>query len=377
MNRSGLPILSIDVPSGVSSDESRVPGTTVKATTTLCLGAMKLSAAFHPSVTAYGKITFSPICFDEKLLFQQPSRMEMYTEEDAADFLPVKTYRTHKYSAGKVLVIAGSRGMHGAPSLAANAALRSGAGLVRVAMPAGVYAQAVPHLLEIIGVPLGSETSYELSPEDLVTLQPELDWADAIVVGPGLGKGEKAQAFLKELLPLLSSRKVVWDGDALEILSQAVLPDLAAMEGWVATPHAGEYRRMGGDYDYEAPLHLLESLRAFTRGKGFSVLLKGPTTAFSQPEGRLLAIPAGNPGMATAGSGDVLAGIVGAFLAVRPAEIAAPMAAFLHGRSGDAARRDRGTLGMAASDLILYLPLALKDLEDLAAEDALDAEHDG
>ncbi len=377
INRSGIPVLSIDVPSGVTCDSSSVHGPAVRASATLCLGAMKLSATFFPSSSAYGKVGYSPICFDEKMLVSQPSRMEMYTEDDALEHLPVKTFRSTKYSTGKVLILAGSRGMHGAAALAANAALRAGAGLVRVVVPAGIYRDISAHLLEVIGMTAGAESDSAFAPEHIESIRPWLDWADSILIGPGLGKDPRTMEFLNAIMPSLLGRRVVVDGDGLAYFH----PDHPerrngpGLDQFVITPHPGEYRRLGGLYDYDTPLELLEGLRRFAQSGSLGIVLKGATTLYTGPDGRHVVIPAGNPGMATAGSGDVLAGILAAFLAKSTRADAAPLAVFAHGRSGDAARGDRGTLGMAASDLILYLPLALKDLEDARLD--LEEEREG
>jgi NAD(P)H-hydrate epimerase len=379
INRSGLPVLSIDVPSGDGCDSSIVKGSVVKATSTLCLGAMKLSTVFFPAGSAYGKVGYSPICFDEKLLVGQPSQMEMYTEEDALDFLPAKTYRSTKYTAGKVLIISGCRGMHGAAALAANAALRAGAGLVRAVVPGGIYRDVSAHLLEVIGTPVGSEQDYHFVPEHVPEILPWIEWADSILIGNGLGKDPGTLEFLERIMPSLRGRRVVVDGDGLHYFDPAK-PERRQgkeLEHFLVTPHAGEYKRLGGNYDYETPMELLENLRTFAKSGSIGIVLKGPTTVFTGPDGKHVIITAGNPGMATAGSGDVLAGILTAFLAKKPREEAAPLAVFLHGRSGDAARRDRGTLGMAASDLILYLPLAIKELEDLLLDLEDDDEEEG
>ena len=378
INRSGLPVLSIDVPSGVNCDSNAVKGSAVKASTTLCLGAMKLSAAFFPASSSYGKVDYSPICFDEKLLVNQPSRMEMYTEDDALDNLPSKNYRSTKYSSGKVLILSGCRGMHGAAALAANAALRAGAGLVRAVVPAGIYGDISAHLLEVIGTPVGSDDDYCFTPDHIPQIQPWIEWADSILIGPGLGRDPRTAKFMDLVMPLLNGRRVVVDGDGLAYFDPA-FPERRqgkGLEQFVVTPHAGEYKRMGGRYDYDAPLKLLDDLRTFSQSGSIGMVLKGPTTIFAGPDGKHIIIPAGNPGMATAGTGDVLAGILAAFLTRHSREEAAPLAVFLHGRSGDAARRDRGTLGMAASDLILYLPLAIKELEDLLLEFEDDDEED-
>jgi hydroxyethylthiazole kinase-like uncharacterized protein yjeF len=382
INRSVRPVLSIDVPSGVECDSGSIPGLCVRADSTLCLGALKPSAVFFPAGTAYGKVGYSPIAFEEKRLFAQPSRMAMYTEEDALDHLPLKTWKSNKYTAGKVLVISGSRGMHGAAALAANAALRSGGGLVRAAVPGGIYRDLAAHLLEIIGTPIGHDDDRHFSPAHMAELTPWIDWADAIVIGPGLGKHADTRLFLEQVMPLLKGRRVVVDGDALAWFDpfENGPASLPGHENFVLTPHAGEYRRMGGVYgrakDATASLEILENARAFSEERGLYLILKGSTTLVAHPGGLVTITASGNPGMATAGSGDVLAGILGTLLTQLGPEEAAPLAVFLHGRAGEAARRDRGTIGMTASDLILYMPLALKELEDVLREAGEDDEEE-
>ncbi len=370
INRSELPVLSIDVPSGVFCDSSAIKGSVVKATSTLCLGSIKLSTLFFPASASYGKVDYSPICFDEKMLVNQPSRMDMYTEDDALDALPSKTWRSNKYNSGKVLVLSGCRGMHGAAALAANASLRAGAGMVRAVVPSGIYPDISAHLLEVIGTPVGSATDFCFTPDHLAEIEPWITWADSILIGPGLGKDPRTMEFLNQIMPRLRGLRVVVDGDALSYFDSEH-PERRqgkGLEQFVTTPHPGEYKHMGGVYDYEDPMELLNNARQYAESGAISTVLKGPTTVFTGPDGKHIVITAGNPGMATAGSGDVLAGILAAFLTRQSREEAAPLAVFLHGRSGDAARRDRGTLGMAASDLILYLPLAIKEMEDLLLE---------
>lgn len=377
LNRSDRPVLSVDVPSGISADHRVVHGPAVRADSTLCLGALKPAALFHPAAGHFGKIGYSPIAFDERALSGQPSRVSMYGFDDALDAVPLKNWRTNKYTAGKVLVIAGSLGMHGAPALCANAALRAGAGLVRVAVPSAVFNGLAPHLLEIIGMPVGSADTTHFDVAHVEPLLPWIEWADAIVLGPGLGNAPGTQAFLHALLPHLRGRRVVVDGDGLSLFASGAqaAPDPAGHDGFVLTPHVGEYRRMGGDYREDDVLATLADLRAMADRLGATVVLKGATTACARRHGDMVLSAGGNPGMATAGTGDVLAGILARELAVLPPADAAPLAVFLHGRAGDAARRDRGTSGMTASDLILYLPLALKELEDaLAADDDDDAD---
>jgi hydroxyethylthiazole kinase-like uncharacterized protein yjeF len=377
MNQSGVPILSVDVPSGVRCDSPALSGSTVQASATVCLGAMKVSAAFYPSSLAYGKVGYSPICFDEKLLMGQPSRMRLYTLDDAVTDYPERDYRANKYTSGKVLCISGSRGMHGAAALCSNASLRAGAGLVKLAYPAGIHPEISVHILEVIGVPIGAAAGVgptgpaHFRPDHIAELEEMIEWADSVLLGPGLGKHPETQAFIEALIPKLKGKKTVVDGDALGYF-QPDFPsrsDLRGYDNFVVTPHAGEYKRMGGEYDYDRPLDLVKKARAFAQAMNLNVILKGATTIFASPDGRIAVLPVGNPGMATAGSGDVLAGIVAGMLAVRPCDQASTLSAFAHGKAGDLARKDRGTVGLVASDLLLYLPMSLLEIEEGGEEE--------
>lgn len=377
MNQSGVPILAVDVPSGVRCDSPFLSGSTVQASATVCLGSIKVSAAFYPASLAYGKVGYSPICFDEKLLMNQPSRLRLYTMDDAVTDYPERDYRSNKYTTGKVLAISGSRGMHGAAALCSNASLRAGAGIVKLAYPAGIHPEISVHILEVIGAPIGAAAGIgpqgpgHFTPHHLAELAPLLEWADCVLVGPGLGSHPETLAFVQELVPKLMGKRAVLDGDALSYFKSGFpgQEDLRGYEGFVVTPHAGEYKRMGGDYDYENPLELVKKARAWSQARNLNLVLKGATTLFASPDGRVVALPVGNPGMATAGSGDVLAGVVAGLLAVKPSEQAGPLAVFSHGKSGDLARKDRGTLGLVASDLLLYLPMSLLEIEEGGEED--------
>ncbi len=377
MNQSGVPILSVDIPSGIRCDSPALSGSSVQATATVCLGAMKISAAFYPSSLAYGKVGYSPICFDEKLLMGQPSRMRLYTIDDAVADYPERDFRANKYTTGKVLILAGSRGMHGAAALASNASLRAGAGMVKLAYPAGIHPEVSVHILEIIGMPIGADAGIgpqgpgHFRPDHLAELEEHLAWADSVLVGPGLGKHADTMAFLQALLPKLKGKRVVLDGDALAYIKPEfpLQSDLRGYDHFVVTPHAGEYKRMGGDYDYDHPLDLMRAARDWSQKMNLNLVLKGATTLYAAPDGRLTVLPVGNPGMATAGTGDVLSGIVAALLAVRPCDQASALSAFAHGKAGDLARKDRGTLGLVASDLLLYLPMSLLEIEEGGEEE--------
>ncbi len=381
MNQSGVPIVSVDVPSGIRCDTADAGRGAVEASATVCLGAMKVSAAFYPASLAFGKVGYSPICFDEKLLMSQPSRMRLYTMDDAVSDYPERDYQANKYNTGKVLVISGSRGMHGAAALCSNAALRAGAGMVKLAYPAGIHSETTVHILEIIGMPIGASEGVGATgpgffrPEHLAELEPMIEWADCVLVGPGLGKHPETDKFVEALMPKLKDKRTVVDGDALAYFKPdftTTQADLRGFDNFVVTPHAGEYKKMGGEYDYSEPMELMRHAREFSQTRNLNLVLKGATTLCAAPDGRITALPVGNPGMATAGSGDVLAGVIAGLLAVKPCDQASGLGVFAHGKAGDLARKDRGTLGLVASDLLLYLPMSLLEIEEGGEQDPED-----
>ncbi len=373
MNQSGVPIVSIDVPSGIRCDSAESTNGVVQASATVCLGSMKISSAFYPASLAYGKVGYSPICFDEKLLLGQPTRLRLYTMDDAIADYPERDYTANKYNTGKVLVISGSRGMHGAAALCSNAALRAGAGIVKLAYPAGIHNETTVHILEIIGMPIGASQGVGPSgpgyfkPEHILELEPLLEWADSILVGPGLGRNPETDQFVAALMDRLKGKRVIVDGDALAYFKPdfaTTQNDLRGFDNFIITPHAGEYKRMGGEYDYNEPLDLMKDARKFSHTRNLHLILKGATTLYASTDGRIVALPVGNPGMATAGCGDVLAGIVAGLASVKACDQASTLGPYAHGKAGDLARKDRGTLGLVASDLLLYLPMALLEIEE-------------
>lgn len=279
------------------------------------------------------------------------------TSEELVDrLLPRRDRNAHKGDFGRVLIAAGSVGYTGAPVLAANAALRSGAGLIFVGVPEAVYPIVAQKLDEPMVFPLACDGEGRLNTRAVPELVKRLEGCDACLLGPGLGR---SPAILDVAAAVLTHAKcpVVLDADGIncleghiDVLGQAACPVLL-------TPHDGEFRRLGGD---PAPEKRYESARALARTWGVTVLLKGHRTLIVSPE-KLYLNPTGNPGMATGGSGDVLAGILLALLGqgLAPAEAAAA-AAWLHGAVGDYCAEAWGEYGMTPSDMIANLPLFLK-----------------
>lgn len=260
--------------------------------------------------------------------------------------LPVRERNTHKSDYGKLLILGGCVGYTGAVSLCARAAVRSGAGLVSVGVPADIYPIIAMKLDEPMPFPLAQPLNYRQVAE-------KLEKSDVCVIGPGLGRSEDALEFARDVLRNSRIPTVV-DADALF----AAKDDPELLRGTVITPHAGEFQRLGGNVTGDR----VEDAAVFAEQNGCTVVLKGGETAVAFPDGRVYVCPVGNPGMATGGSGDVLAGIIGGLLGQLPAELAVLYGVCIHGAAGDLCAAQLGEYSMCPSDMIAALPAVMKPM---------------
>ena len=270
--------------------------------------------------------------------------------------LPRRDRSAHKGDFGRVLIVAGSVGYTGAPVLAANAALRAGAGLIFVGVPEAVYPIVAQKLDEPMVFPLACDADGRLNTRAIPELVKRLEGCDACLVGPGLGR---SPAILDVVAAVLTHAAcpVILDADGINCLEGNIDVLGQAKSPVILTPHDGEFRRLGGD---PAPARRYESAKELAKTWGVTVLLKGHRSLTVSAD-RVYLNPTGNPGMATGGSGDVLAGILLALLGqgLAPAEAAAA-AAWLHGAVGDYCAELWGEYGMTPSDMIANLPIFLK-----------------
>ena len=344
----GARVLAVDLPSGLSSDTGRAFDPSVTADLTVTFGALKLGLALEPGATLAGRVEVADI----GLAGLAPSTW-LLEPGDGPRWLPPRRSDTNKGTYGHLLVVAGSRGKSGAAALAGLAALRSGVGLCTVCTPADTLSDVQGHAPELMGVALPAAAV--LGPSHLDVLLAAAEGKDALVIGPGIPRGAETHLLLEALLGRLDV-PVLLDADALNAV--AGHPDLLGRSRapLVLTPHPGEMARLGGKSIGEVQGNRIGTATAFARSQRAVVVLKGARTVVADPDGQVRVNSTGNPGMATGGTGDVLSGMVGAFLAQGLAPLdAASVGVLAHGLAGDAAARRWGRLGLVASDLTAAL----------------------
>jgi ADP-dependent NAD(P)H-hydrate dehydratase / NAD(P)H-hydrate epimerase len=359
-----VPVVAVDLPSGVPSDGGVLTWRTMQASLTVCFAAPKWGHALAPASERCGEVLLADIGIPRALLAGTESALGWIEAADVASLYPRRAAGSHKGTYGHLLVVAGSVGKTGAAVLAAAGALRSGAGLVTVATPSAAQTTVASSRAELMTVGLPSSPEGTLTADGVEQALALATERDAVVLGPGLGADAGVRAFVEAFVARCST-PVVIDADALNALASS--PDGAAKVlgrragPTVVTPHPGEMARLASVATAAVQVRRLETARDFAQRSGATAVLKGHRTLVSGPDGRTAVNPTGNPGMAKAGSGDVLAGTVGALLARRADPFHAACAAvYLHGLAGDLAAESLGVEGMLAQDLIEALPVALR-----------------
>lgn len=352
INNSGAKVISIDLPSGLFSEENANPerNAIIWADMTLTFEFPKLCMFFKEAAPYIGKWKVLPIGLHNEIIEKTETNFFMLTEELIAKEIKPRDKFSHKGNFGHSLLIAGSYGMGGAAVLSAKGAMRSGAGLLTVHIPKLLY--------EVIQISVPEAIcSIDLS-DSIFTYVENIENYNTIAVGPGLGKSPETVDGLRKLLKS-SKKPMIIDADALNIIaSERDLINLIP-EGSVITPHPGEFARLAGETEnsYDAVIKQSE----FSIKHNIVVVLKGAHTSITTPEGEIFFNSTGNPGMATAGSGDVLTGVILALMAQGySSKVAAFAGVFLHGLAGDIAVETTGENSLMSSDIAASLGAAFK-----------------
>lgn len=362
VNASGCPVVSVDIPSGLSGSSAAVPGTCIEAVRTLALAALKIPLAFPPACHAAGRVEVLDIGIPAAALEAEGADLEWVGGREAALLLPRRDPEDHKGRFGHVLVLAGARGRAGAAALVARACLRSGAGLVTVACPASAQPIVASLSPETMTEPVAETREGDLAPAALPAIAALLDARDVLAAGPGLGTGEGTARIVTELAAR-TDKPMILDADALNVLASTRGRAAGGGHQVVLTPHPGEAGRLLGVAAAGIQGDRIAAARRLAEGSGATVLLKGYRSLTAVPGGVVRVNSTGNAGMATAGSGDVLSGIVAAWLAQGlEAPQAAALSAFVHGSAGDRAAACLGAISLTAGDIVEALPGAYQAL---------------
>jgi NAD(P)H-hydrate epimerase len=344
----GTYVVALDVPSGIDADAGTVPGDAVRADLTVTLGAIKQGLLRFPAAELVGQLVARDIGIPLGAQLDLP-----YTVLDVAGFAPPRPMDAHKYSFGRVLVLAGSDHFLGAPVLCSGGALRVGAGLVTVGSTASVRMTVAAHLPEATFTILDVD-------HDLSAAAPYLSTHNALVIGPGLGRGPAVTGFVADVLRQRQGGAVV-DADALFALSEVSHWQALVGPHTILTPHAGELARLTGGALPDEPLWLTAGRLA--KLWGCVLIAKGPFTCVAEPNGQVSVWPRANPALATGGTGDVLAGVCGGLLAQGCLPVdAARLGVGVHALAAERLTTRRHWRTLLASDLFEEIPAVLGEL---------------
>ncbi len=364
INRSDRPVVSVDLPSGLSADTSAVLGAVVRADLTVTFGLLKISLTQYPSLSVAGDVVVADISLPAQCLETAEIPVELIGDEILRS-LPERRADAHKGSAGKVLVVAGSKGMPGAAVMTALSAFRVGTGLVYAALPSSITGIFLKRMIEGIVVPLDDTDRAHLSSASLKSILQAAKGKKVIAAGPGIGLDPETGEMVRSLIQKVRI-PVVLDADGINLIAEDPAILRRAKAPLILTPHPGEMARLTGVPKEVLATRRVDLARSFAKDFGVILVLKGARTVIADPGGRCWINTTGNPGMATAGTGDLLTGMLAGLVAQGMKPLAAAQAAvYLHGLCGDQAARRLGERSLMARDLLQEVPGIIKGCEPM------------
>ncbi|MDA8215665.1 MAG: NAD(P)H-hydrate dehydratase [Nitrospiraceae bacterium] len=387
INDSDVPVVAVDIPSGISSDTGEILGEAIMADYTVTFGLAKRGHLLYPGAEYTGRLFVEDIGFPAKILASEKINVDMIDREMVSGLIPLRPKYSHKGDYGHVLIVAGSRGKTGAALMAAKACLRSGSGLVTLAVPESLMNIFQGRVTEEMTLPLPDDGSGVLSSKAIdVILNFAAQKIDVIAIGPGIGVSNDTEKIMNELIQK-STVPMVIDADAINSIASPHPPlGKGGQRGGISkgaigllrkakspiviTPHPGEMARLlSQESEKEIKIKIekdrIDTAMSFSKETGTYLVLKGVPTIVTEPEGRAFINTTGNPGMATAGTGDVLTGIIASLLgqSLNPVN-ASLLGVYIHGFAGDMAAKGKGEHSLIATDIIDSLPDAFVQLLD-------------
>jgi len=363
LNQSGARVFALDMPTGMDADSGAIDPDCVRAVMTVTFGFPKRGLYSLPGRDVCGDVTVVDLGYPEESVDVETG---VLLWQEMRYRIPLRDPHGHKGTFGRVLVVAGSPGMTGAACLAAESALRSGAGLVKLVVPRSVWAICATKLTEVMVHPAADSPDGTFGPESVEALAPLLKECDSVLLGPGLSSAAPAVEFVRQWLPRVD-KPLVLDADGLNALpdDESGAAGRLVEAPAILTPHPGELARLLGRDAEELARDSVTAAREAASRYGCDVIFKSVPSVVASPDGTTDLCSLGNDGMATAGSGDVLAGLLaGLFAQGYDAPTAARVGVMVHARAGDICRGELGQRGMIAGDMIRCLPYAWRELED-------------
>lgn len=375
MNRSGVPVVSVDLPSGLHADTGEVLGTCVKADCTITFALPKAGLFIYPGADYAGRVKVVDISIPAALIEEEGITDRLLTFDHVCRMFRPRSPSAHKGDGGHVLVVAGSRGKTGAAALCSRGAAGAGAGLVTLAIPESLNSIMEVKLTEVMTEPIPEDDEGGPGSGSLDAVLQLMAGKKALALGPGLSTGEEARRLVHGLVEQ-SAIPMVIDADGLNVLSGNLEVLGRAKAPVVVTPHPGEMARLAGSGTREVQKDRPGTAREFAKRHGCCLVLKGARSLVATPDGSVAINLTGNAGMASGGMGDVLTGMIAGCMAQGyDAAVSARLAVFCHGLAGDLLSRERGPLGFMAGDLLRVLPRVLRALQEHRLPSSLAAMH--
>lgn len=361
INSTRCPVIAVDIPSGLNADDGSIHGSCVRADVTVTFAYPKLGMVFAHAGEYVGKLVVADISMPQEVEQEISARRELITVDFCRRFLPKRNLSAHKGDFGTMLLAAGSKDMPGAAALSANAAFACGVGRIQATLPSACRNSFTALVPEATMISLPQENAEYLHSSCIDAISD--NEFSAMVLGMGLGREEETKNAVKALLNAIEVPTVV-DADALFALVKEKEFVKELKHPLIFTPHEGEFSRLYGRNIEYIHKNRVAAAQLFAIEWNVILVLKGANTIIATPDGRLFINSTGNPGMATAGSGDVLSGMIGALLAQKlPPAAAAAAGVYLHGAAGDAASATLGEYSVKAGDILRFIPEALKSIK--------------
>jgi len=356
INESKKAVFSVDIPSGVNGDTGEAMGIAVKANYTITFGLPKIGNMLYPGYDHCGKLYLSHISFPPSLYNSDSIRVEINNPVE----LPKRSKDAHKGDFGEVLFIAGASSYFGAPYFSALSFLKAGGGYSRLATPISISSFLANKGSEIVFVPQKETPSGSIASKNKDELLELSERMDMVVMGPGISLNKETQELVRQLAQEIKKPLLI-DGDGITAISKDIEIIKSRKAETILTPHMGEMSRITKMEISEVNKNKIEVLQRTAKELNAMIVLKGAHSLIGYPNETVFINMSGNPGMATAGSGDVLTGTIAAMFGLGlPLRDAVRMAVFIHGFSGDLAAADKGEDGITAQDIMDYLPATLK-----------------